>query len=89
MINARTLTALAVATALASAAPAFAAAEREDLHFDAFVKSCDSDGDGMVSKAEMMKAMEKLFDKHDTKKAGKLDKKQVEFFLRELMKQGG
>ena len=89
MTKTRTLTTLAVATALTASAPAFAASEREDLHFDAFVKSCDADGDGMVSKAEMMKVMEKMFDKHDTKKAGKLDKKQVEFFLRELMKQGG
>jgi hypothetical protein len=43
----------------------------------------------MVSKAEMMKMVEKMYDKHDTKKMGKLDKKQAEAFLKELMKAGG
>jgi Ca2+-binding EF-hand superfamily protein len=55
---------------------------------DHFVKMCDTDKDGMVSKAEAMKMVEKMFDKHDTKKMGKLDKKQVEAFLAELMKGG-
>jgi len=50
---------------------------------------CDTDKDGMVSKAEVMKMVEKMFDKQDKKKMGKLDKKQVEFFLQELMKGGG
>ena len=60
----------------------------EDLKPDAFVKMCDADKDGMVSKAEAMKMIEKMFDKHDTKNMGRLDKKQVEFFLMELMKSG-
>ena len=50
---------------------------------------CDGVKDGMVSKAEAMKMIEKMFDKQDTKKMGKLDKKQVEAFLKELMKSGG
>lgn len=50
-----------------------------------FVKMCDMDKDGMVSKAEVMKMVEKMFDKQDTKKAGKLDKKQVELFLKSLI----
>ncbi len=54
-----------------------------------FVKMCDTDKDGMVSKAEVMKMVDKMFDKHDTKKMGKLDKKQAEAFLMELMKGGG
>jgi Ca2+-binding EF-hand superfamily protein len=45
------------------------------------------DHDGMVSKAEMMKHMEKMFDKMDTKKTGKLDKKQTEAFLKEFNKE--
>ena len=53
-----------------------------------FVKMCDGDKDGMVSKAEMMKMVEKVWEKADKKKAGKLDKAQVEFFLKELMKGG-
>jgi hypothetical protein len=47
------------------------------------------DKQGMVSKADMMKAVDKMFDKHDTKKMGKLDQKQLEAFLKELMKGGG
>lgn len=61
----------------------------EDVNPDAFVKMSDANKDGMVSKAEAMKMVEKMFDKHDTKKMGKLDKKQIEFFLMELMKSGG
>lgn len=77
------------------AAPAVFAAEpmkKQDMgmmkhDMDAFMKSCDMDHDGMVSKAEMMKHMEKMFDKMDTKKTGKLDKKQTEAFLREFNKE--
>jgi hypothetical protein len=77
------------------AAPAVFAAEpmkKQDMgmmkhDMDAFMKSCDMDHDGMVSKAEMMKHMEKMFDKMDTKKTGKLDKKQTEAFLKEFSKE--
>ena len=66
--------------------PAFA---EGDMDADKFVKMCDTDKDGMVSKAEVMKMVEKMFDKHDKKKEGKLDKKATEAFLKELMKGGG
>lgn len=56
---------------------------------DAFMKSCDMDHDGMVSKAEMMKHMEKMFDRIDTKKTGKLDSKQTEAFLKDFTRQSG
>lgn len=56
---------------------------------DAFMKSCDMDRDGMVSKAEMMKHMEMMFDRMDTKKTGKLDSKQTEAFLKDFTKQSG
>jgi hypothetical protein len=80
---------LLAAAALVLAAPAFASRESADLKPDAFYMMCDADKDGMVSKAELMKAVEKAFDKQDKKKAGKLDKKQTEAFLKELMKGGG
>jgi hypothetical protein len=80
--------ALAAFTATVAMAPAVQAAE-ETMDADRFVKMCDADKDGMVSKAEVMKMVEKMFDKHDTKKMGKLDKKQTEAFLKELMKGGG
>ena len=80
------LAAAAMATALASTA---VLAAKEDESADRFVKMCDTDKDGMVSKDEVMKMVEKMFDKHDTKKMGKLDKKQAEQFLKELMRGGG
>ena len=82
----KTMAAVAVA-ACALALPAAHAGE--DLNPDAFVKMCDTDKDGMVSKAEFMKMMEKMYDKHDSKKMGKLDKKQAEALIKELMRGGG
>lgn len=61
----------------------------EAMNADHFVKMCDADKDGMVSKDEMMKMVEKVWAKADSKKAGKIDKAQVEWFLKELMKGGG
>ena len=68
------------------AAPAVFAAEpnHKMMNMDEFMKSCDMDHDGMMSKAEMLAHMEKMFDKMDTKKTGKLDKKQTEDFLKKL-----
>ncbi len=86
MKNSSSTLALAAVCAALLAAPL--AQAREDVNPDGFVKMCDSDKDGMVSKAEAMKMVEKMFDKHDSKKMGKLDKKQVELFLQELMKSG-
>ena len=83
----RVVAVAAIATALVSAPTVFAAGDV--MNADKFVKMCDADKDGMISKAEVMKAVEKMFDKHDTKKMGKLDKKQAEQFLAELMKGGG
>ena len=54
------------------------------VNMDEFMKSCDMDKDGMMSKAEMLAHMEKMFDKMDTKKTGKLDKKQTERFLKQF-----
>ena len=81
--------ALAIAALSAAAFAAPAALAGDDIKPDQFVKMCDTDKDGMVSKAEMMKMVEKTWAKADTKKMGKIDKAQVEFFLRELMKAGG
>ena len=85
----RSMAATAFAAALLAAPAAQAYNEKDDLKFEEFVQMCDTDKDGMVSKAEAMKVIEKMFDKQDKKKMGKLDKKQVEAFLRELMKSGG
>jgi hypothetical protein len=54
-----------------------------------FVKMCEKSPDGKISKTMVMARVEMMFDKHDTKKEGKLDKKQVEAFLKELMRSPG
>jgi|CXWK01.1.fsa_nt_gi arginine deiminase len=78
---------LALATAAAFALPV--AHAREDMDIDKFVTMADANRDGMVSKAEMMKRVEKLFEKHDVKKQGMLEKSQVERFLKDLMHYSG
>ena len=80
---------LAAATMAAMLAAPAVQAVGESMDADKFVKMCDADKDGMVSKAEMMKMMEMMFDKQDTKKMGKIDKKQVDAFLKEFMKMSG
>lgn len=79
----RQLAAAATFASLAFAVPAAYAAD--SVNPNEFVKQCDTDKDGMVSKTEAMKMVEKMFDKADSRKMGKLDKKQVEDFLKMLM----
>jgi hypothetical protein len=83
----------AFATALVAlslvAAPALAQNTAKMAHMDEFMKSCDMDHDGMMSKAEMVKHMEKMFDQMDTGKTGKLDKKQSEAFLKQFTAPSG
>ena len=79
--------AIAAIAAGAVALPAYADNDKRDTN--TFVTNCDSDKDGMISKAEVMKMVEKSFDKADKKKTGKLDKKQADEFLKMLMQSGG
>ena len=85
----RVLAVAAMSAAALCAVPASYAGEMDSAAH--FIKMCDADKDGMVSKAEAMKMVEKMFDKADTKKMGKLDKKQIDTFLKSLMEasQGG
>ena len=79
-----------VALSLLAAPVVFGADTSKVINMDEFMKSCDMDHDGMMSKAEMVKHMEKMFDQMDTKKTGKLDKKQTEAFLKQFtMLSGG
>ena len=66
------------------AAPLALAQDKKMVHMDAFMKSCDMDKDGMMSKTEMLAHMEKMFDKMDTKKTGKLTKDQTAEFLKQF-----
>ena len=78
------------AVSLLAAPAAFAADKSHKMNMDEFMKSCDidkdkdKDKDGMMSKSEMLAHMEKMFDKMGTKKAGRLDKKQSEIFLKQF-----
>lgn len=88
MKNLKTMLAIAATAAATLAAPPALAGEEMNAHL--FQKMCDTDKDGMVSKAEAMKMAEKMFDKHDTKKRGMLDKEQLEAFLKDFtMLSGG
>jgi hypothetical protein len=87
MRNLKKSLALAVLSATMMSAPAVLAGD--DINVNHFQKMCDTNKDGMVSKAEAMKMIEKMFDKHDTQKKGMLDKVQLDKFLKELMKSSG
>ena len=85
---------LTVATAvLATAAfahlPALAAGETNEHEFREFVRMADADKDGKITKAEAMKAFEKMWDQHDPKKTGTMESAAFRQFLMELMKSGG
>jgi hypothetical protein len=77
----------AISAAALVAAPAALAGD--DINVNHFQAMCDANKDGMVSKAEAMKMIEKMFDKHDTQRKGMLDRVQLEKFLKELMKASG
>jgi len=79
-----TLASAMVAVSLLVAPAVFAAETAKKVNVHEFMKECDMDHDGMMSKAEMLKHMEKMFDKMDTKKTGKLDKTQAEQFLKQF-----
>lgn len=78
-----------VAISLMAAPAVFAADDAKMAKMKEFMKSCDMDGDGMVSKSEMRQHMEKMFDKMDSEKTGKLDKKQSEAFLKQFTAPSG
>ena len=87
MRNLSRILALAALSATVTAVPVALAGD--DINVNHFQAMCDTNKDGMVSKAEAMKMIEKMFDKHDTQKKGMLDKAQLERFLKELMKSSG
>lgn len=72
---------------VAGAAPAFADSSQEDLL--RFVKMFDTNKDGMVSKAEMMKRAEAMMAKMPADKDGMVDSKKALAFLMELQKSDG
>jgi Ca2+-binding EF-hand superfamily protein len=82
-----TLFSIFAATAIGISAPVFADTSPEDAA--RFVKICDSNKDGMVSKAEVMKRAEAEFAKMDKAKKGMVDSKQFVQFLLDLQKSDG
>ena len=78
----------AVAIALAGfAQPALADLNAADINI--FVKMCDTNKDGMISKDEVIKRATMAFDKMDTGKKGMADDKKTIAFLAELSKTDG
>ena len=78
-----------VAVSLLVAPAVFAADTTKKVNMDEFMKSCDMDKDGMMSKDEMLAHMGKMFDKMDTKKTGKMNKSQAEIFLKQFTAPSG
>ena len=78
-----------VAVSLLTAPAAFAAEMTKKVNIYEFMKECDMDHDQMMSTAEMLKRMEKMFDKVDVKKAGKRDKTRTESFFERINTIGG
>jgi Ca2+-binding EF-hand superfamily protein len=68
-------------------APVYADTSPEDAN--RFVKMYDSNKDGMVSKAELMKRAEEMLAKMPKDKAGMMDDKKAMAFLLELQKSDG
>ena len=64
-------------------------AEATDEDINRFVIACDTNKDGMISRAEVMKRATDMFDKMDTGKKGMMDDKQFMAFLLELKKTDG
>lgn len=83
------IAALPVVTLAVSALPLFA----EDAPKPkTFVQMAENMADGKVPKEMVMGAVERTFDKADTKKEGKLDSnqaKQFQFFLKEFTRESG
>jgi hypothetical protein len=78
----------AMAIALASLSqPALADLNADDINI--FVKVCDTNKDGMISKDEVMKRAAMAFDKMDAGKKGMADDKKTIAFLAELSKTDG
>ena len=67
--------------------PALADLNAEDI--SRFVKMCDNNKDGMISKDEVMKRATMAFDKMDAGKKGMADDKKTIAFLAELSKTDG
>jgi Ca2+-binding EF-hand superfamily protein len=82
-----TLFSMFAAATFGLSAPVFA----DSLPGDAtrFIQICDTNKDGMVSKAEVMKRAEAQFAKMDTAKKGMVDSKQFVQFLLDLQKSDG
>ena len=72
---------------MAFSVAAFAEATEEDIN--RFVKNCDVDKDGMISKSELLKRATATFDKMDSGKKGMMDDMLFMNFLLELKKTDG
>jgi hypothetical protein len=79
--------ALALTTFAFATVPVLAIGDDDNPNI--FVKMCERSPDGKVSKTEVMKTVERMFDRHDTRKEGKLDKKQADAFYKAFTRESG
>ena len=82
----------ALAGAIAASLMALSTATFADVNqadVERFVTRYDTNKDGMISRAEVMKRAAEMFDKMDTGKKGMLDDKKAMAFLLELQKTDG
>ncbi|MBL8513644.1 MAG: hypothetical protein JNJ55_06605 [Betaproteobacteria bacterium] len=89
-MNTTHMKALLAAAAVACASYALPAlADTSPEQANLFVKMCDTNKDGMISKDEVMKRAAMAFDKMDAGKKGMADDKKTIAFLAELSKSDG
>ncbi len=86
-IRMKTLLGAAAMALVSLSMPAMADINAEDINI--FVKMCDTNKDGMISKDEVMKRAAMAFDKMDGGKKGMADDKKTIAFLAELSKSDG
>ena len=77
------------AALLSSLAFAIPAAHADDDYPNVFVKMLEQSSDKKVSKPQVMATVERMFDKADTRKEGKLDRNQTEAFWKMLTTSSG
>ncbi|QJR11271.1 hypothetical protein DSM104443_02344 [Usitatibacter rugosus] len=61
----------------------------DDEQPNVFVVMCEKSPDGKITRAQVMAMAGKAFDKADTRKEGKIDKKQAEVFFKSFTRESG
>ncbi len=79
-----TFTGAMVAASLLTAPAVFAAATVKQVNPHELMQACDMNHDGTMTKAEMLAHMDKMFDRIDVAKLGKISQTQTDQLLRNI-----